>query len=110
MESGFTWGSAAMEDFDLVSKTVRFTRKEVEDLALKLASAASKLSESEQDLLLAVFSAAADHVTVPGDPYEPSGKDLREQIVHAFIADKMGLDEKELLISCRIGSGPPIHG
>ena len=68
---------------------LEFTRREIEDLARKLASPQSQLSEREQALLLAIFSAAGRQAR-PRYP-EGSGRaeltlaNLREELVKAFI-------------------------
>jgi hypothetical protein len=69
----------------------RFSRDEVEDLAGKLDVLKSQLSEQEQELLLAIFSAASGHVQQAGT--EGSGDtagpvdlaDLKNQILQSFI-------------------------
>ncbi len=68
---------------------LEFTRREIEDLARKLASPESQLSEQERALLLAIFSAAGRQAR-PRYP-EGSGRaeltlaNLREELVKAFI-------------------------
>ena len=66
-----------------------FTRTEIEDLARKLASPQSQLSERERALLLAIFAAASRQVR-PRHPEgsgraEPTLANLREELVKAFI-------------------------
>jgi hypothetical protein len=92
------------EDLEFVRQSLPFSRKEVEDLAQKLVEV-PHLSGPERALLLAVFSAAGDHVTVPGKPPELTSKNLAEQILRVFVPDV----NKEYLITSRIGTDPVIH-
>jgi len=74
---------------EVVMAELEFTRREIEDLARKLASPESQLSERERALLLAIFSAAGRQAR-PRYP-EGSGRaeltlaNLREELVKAFI-------------------------
>jgi hypothetical protein len=68
---------------------LEFTRREIEDLAGKLASPQSQFSERERALLLAIFTAAGGQVR-PRHPEgsgraEPTLANLREELVKAFI-------------------------
>jgi hypothetical protein len=100
-ESGF-------EDLEFISKDLEFSREQVEGLAARLASV--KLSEHERALLLAIFHAARDHVSLPkgeGREPEPTLVNLQEQLVNAFVPET----ERARMIMYRIGSspiGPPI--
>ena len=68
---------------------LEFTRREVEDLARKLASLQSELSERELVLLVAIFSAASNRVRRSGaeSPGQtgPTLDNLRQELVNAFI-------------------------
>jgi hypothetical protein len=74
---------------EVVMAELEFTRRQVEDLARKLDSPESQLSERERALLLAIFSAASIQVRPSGA--EGSGRteatlaNLREELVNAFI-------------------------
>ena len=92
------------KDWEFISQSLPFSRKEVEDLAQKLVEV-PHLSGPERALLVAVFAAAGDHVTVPGKPPEPTSKNLAEQILHVFVPDV----SKEYVITSRIGTDPIIH-
>lgn len=68
-----------------------FSLKDVEDLAQKLDDASSQLTGRERALLLAIFRAARDHlIVIPAKAPEvkPTGANLREQILNAFIPDQ----------------------
>jgi hypothetical protein len=68
---------------------LEFTRREVEDLARKLDSPQSQLSERERVLLLAIFSAASSRVRRGGaestGQAEAALANFREGLVNAFI-------------------------
>jgi hypothetical protein len=77
--------------------SVTFTREEIDRLTDKLGSLASKLTEPEWELLLAIFAAAADKVgasqdpksaTLPGiqseNPRESTARQLRDQLLRAY--------------------------
>jgi hypothetical protein len=70
---------------------LEFSRGDIEDLAQKLDSFRSQLSEREQKLLLAIFWAASDKVrhspADEPDTTEVTITDLREQLLNAFIPD-----------------------
>jgi hypothetical protein len=65
---------------------LEFDRHEVDNLARKLDSLGKQLTEPERRLLLAIFSAARDHVAVlrPRED-QPEPADLHDQILGAFI-------------------------
>jgi hypothetical protein len=100
-----------MKDFKFTRTSMEFSQKEIEDLARKLVSVKPELTDPERALLLAVFSAASDHVSLlikdseyPG----PENGDLREKILQAFIPFHEGLsgEGNEYVIECRIGTDP----
>lgn len=109
-----------MKDFEYVSKSLPFSRKEVEGLAQRLAGL-SDLRDEERELLVAVFYAARDRVTVPGEPPEETTKDLRKRILNAFVPDEngafipketealVGNENNAYIITYRIGTDPIIH-
>jgi hypothetical protein len=94
-----------MKEYEFISEHLEFSRTEIEALAKKLDSI-SHLSEREQKLLLAVFTAARDNVTVPGEPPVQKFANLAEAIINSFVPNL----SKDYLITCRIGTGPIIHG
>jgi hypothetical protein len=72
-----------MENFE-------FSRQEIEDLAGQLDALGTQLTERERILLLAIFSAAGQHVAIHAPPKgsgdtEQTLADLKEQILNAFI-------------------------
>jgi hypothetical protein len=69
---------------------LEFSRSDIVDLATKLDSLKTQLSDNERKLLLAIFSAASSQVwqlgsTAAAVPGEPTLTDLREQLIKAFI-------------------------
>jgi hypothetical protein len=67
---------------------LEFSREDVENLTRKLDSFKSQLSEREQIILLAIFSAASDRVRLSRAEAGDTGAtltDLREQLLNAFI-------------------------
>jgi hypothetical protein len=70
---------------------VTFSRSDIEGLAQKLDALTSELSQQEQQLLVAIFAAAANQVTPAGpqDPVETAAEEiltgLREQILTSFV-------------------------
>jgi hypothetical protein len=70
----------------VIHQNYEFTRKDVEELAERLASA--QLSDRERSLLLAIFLAARDHVVaLPAkDPDAAlTSATLQDQLIKAFI-------------------------
>jgi hypothetical protein len=84
---------------------VPFSRQDIEDLAGKLDSLQSQLSDSEQTLLLAIFSAARDRVRagVAEAAPEVTADDLRQQLLNAFIP---GGGTSFIISDIKIGPGP----
>jgi hypothetical protein len=86
---------------ELLNIGYEFSRDDINALAQTLASA--QLSEDEQALLLAIFSAARDHVgVIPAKGPEdagPTGADLQQQIVDAFIPTEDAKDENFIIQS-----------
>jgi hypothetical protein len=85
-----------------------FSREEIKGLVEKLSSSAFELSPRERALLLAIFSAASDHVTSvsPAEPSayaEPTLSELKTQILNAFIPG----EDNNFKIDFRIGIPPP---
>ena len=78
---------------------IKFSRNEVEELAARLA--ALELSLEDQELLLAIFSAASSQVIEYPEGGQAPG-DLQEQLVSAFIPG----DATEFAIFARIGPTP----
>jgi hypothetical protein len=83
---------------------LEFDRHEVDNLARKLDSLGKLLTESERRLLLAIFSAARDHVAVLRPTEEPEPTDLGDQILRAFIP--AGGNEAGFIITQGIGHDP----
>jgi hypothetical protein len=101
----------------LLGTDLGFTRADIDNLAQDLdKSVGSKLSDQERALLLAVFTAAGDHVSVhkaanaagaaPPNPPEPIAASLHEQILSAFIPDASPADN-DYCIQMRIRPAPP---
>lgn len=78
---------------------IRFSRQEIEALAARLA--ALTLSTEEQQLLIAIFSAAREHVIEYPEP-EKELTDLRERLVDTFIPGA----SIEFTIFARVGPSP----
>jgi hypothetical protein len=92
---------------------LQFSRQDIEDLAQKLDCANSDLTDSERTLLLAIFSAASEHVTLSA-PASDSGQPdvtvagLTQQLINSFIPSP---DNEEgpfviTLREARISPGP----
>lgn len=70
---------------------LQFSRAEIEDLARKLGSLQSELTEGEMQLLVAIFAAARNEVrSVSGDSGDVTVTDLRRQLLEAFLPDYSG--------------------
>jgi hypothetical protein len=83
-----------------------FNRRDIESLAEKLDTLGPQLSEHEQKLLVAIFSAAAERTREAG-PQGTAGTtagieltQLREQLVNSFLPDS---GQEFLIIDVRIG-------
>jgi hypothetical protein len=78
---------------------IKFSRNEVQELAARLATL--QLSPEDQELLLAIFSAASSQVI----EYPEGGRapgDLQDQLVNAFIPGAA----PEFAIFARVGPTP----
>ncbi len=66
-----------------------FTREEIEELAQKLDSLQSQLSDRDRLLLLAIFAAASNQVWNKEEKglgaTEPTLADLRKELLNAFL-------------------------
>jgi hypothetical protein len=84
---------------------VPFSRQVIEELADKLDSLQSQLSDRERELLLAIFSAARDRVRPDHAEVgtEVTQADLRGQLLNAFIP---GAGTDFIIADIKVGPGP----
>jgi len=100
----------------LLGTDLGFTRADLDNLAQTLNDkVGGQLSDQERKLLLAVFTAAGDHVSVhkaangPGGPPQASelvAGSLHDQILSAFIPDANPA-VNDYCIQMRISPAPP---
>ena len=86
---------------------LKFSRKEIEDLARKVSTLEPFFSEKERALLLAIFASAAEHITVskPGRGALPIANVLAQELG----ADRTTLEDlqRQLLNAYIPGNEPP---
>jgi hypothetical protein len=76
-----------------VMSDLQFSRADIEDLARKLGSLQTELTEPEMQLLVAIFAAARNEVrSVSADSGDVTVTDLRRELLRAFIPDDGGDD------------------
>jgi hypothetical protein len=87
------------EDVEFLARELEFTREEIEDLArkLRLIKREDKFKDREWALLVAIFAAARDHVSLRVQEAELAV--LKEEITNAFVADEVN----DYVIQYRIG-------
>jgi hypothetical protein len=101
-----------MAESEYIRKDLEFNRDDIKSLAQKLDSVASQLDASERALLLAIFSAARDHVSLRTPPQGsdlggPTLADLQAEILQAFDPSDDNLGDIHV-IQYRIGPEPII--